>query len=108
MRGIDADPLEVLYGRGPEQIVTHAGDHENLSPAKPGGHRLIRSLPAKPEIELLAKNCFPGFREAIGKRSQVNIRATNHRDARTFRHNSKPKSYYHRVTENPFLLVSSL
>ena len=109
MGGVYAKLLEILNGRRTEQIVTHPGDHENVGPTQPGGHSLIRPLASKPEIELLAKNCLPGLGKAIAKSCQIDIRAANHRDARTFRHKIaessqrsrllSTKAIYHRVTE---------
>src|SRR4029077_1119803 len=84
--GIDPKLLEVLNRRRTEQVATHPGDHEDVSTAQSRSHGLIRALASKAEIELLAKNCFPGLRETITEGGQVNVCASNHRDARTLGH----------------------
>jgi len=124
MSGVDPKLLEVLNRCRTEQIVAHLGNHENVSAAEPGGHRLICPLASKTEIELLAKNCFSGLRETIAKGSQVNICTSNHRNSRTFRHRIAESSQrsrrlstraiHHRVTETQrtislgFLLCDSV
>src|SRR3979411_1522483 len=106
MGSIDAKLLKVLNRRRTKQIAAHAGDHENLSPAKPGGHSLIRALASKPKIELLSKNCFPSLRETIGKGSQVNVCAANHGEARTLPHKIAESSQRHQSLSMNFTTES--
>jgi hypothetical protein len=87
MRGIDPQVFKVLDGRRAEQVVPNSCHHEDVRSAEPGGYRLVRAFPTKPQNELLAKDSFSGLGELVRECGQVDISAADNSDARTFCHN---------------------
>ncbi len=86
LRRIDAQLFEILDGRGTEQVVSDARNHEHLRSAEPCRHRLIGAFAAEPHIKLLSKNCFSRLGELVCKCSQVDVGTTHNCNARTLRH----------------------
>src|SRR5208282_391992 len=86
MRRVDPQLFKILDGRGAKQIVPNPRHHEDVRAAEPRGHRLVSAFPAESQIELLPKDSFPRLGKLLGERSQINIGATHHRDARTLSH----------------------
>src|SRR5271156_3812286 len=87
MRGIDSQLFKILDGRRTKQIVANPRHHKDVSTAQPRSHGLVGAFPAEAQIKLLAKDGFSRLGKLLRERSQINIGATHHRNARTLSHN---------------------
>src|ERR1019366_1411378 len=82
MGGVDTERLEVLDGGRTKQVASHPRHHEHLRTTETSGDRLIRALASESQLEFLPEDGFPGLGELVGKRCEINVGTSNHRNAR--------------------------
>src|SRR6185312_14101371 len=72
---VDSEGVEIPHRGLAEQILANLRHHQHLRTAQPGGNRLVGSLTAKAEIEVLTEQSLPRPRKRVGKRNQVRVGA---------------------------------
>src|SRR5882672_584927 len=89
---VDTKFLEVLDRGRAKEIASNARHHEHVCATKAGRNRLVRALASESEVEFLAEDRFTGLWELIGEGGQVDVGASDHRDARASGHKVRQRT----------------